>query len=183
MLYCYCSVSKSCLTLWLHGLQHTRLSCPLLSLRVCPHSCPLGLPSGASGTEPSWQCRTQNRCRFSPGVGKITWRRAWLSTPVFLPGEPPWTEETGWIQSIGSQSVRHHWSNLAHRLKCPLSWWCHPTISSLSPLLLLPSVFPASGSFPMSQLFASSAQNIGASASTSVPPVNIQDWFPLNWPV
>ena len=47
------------------------------------------------------------------------------------------------------------------------------------PLLLLPSVFPASGSFPMSQRFASGGQSIGVSASASVHPVNIQDWFPL----
>ena len=49
------------------------------------------------------------------------------------------------------------------------------------PLLLLPSIFPASGSFPMSQLFASGGQSIGVSASTSVLPMNIQDWFPLEW--
>ena len=66
---------------------------------------------------------------------------------------------------------------------CPSSWWCHPTISSsiTHPLLLLPSVFPASGSLPVSQIFTSGGQSIGASASASVPPVNIQGWFPLGW--
>ena len=49
------------------------------------------------------------------------------------------------------------------------------------PLLLLPQSFPASGSFPMSQFFASGGQNIGVSASASVLPMNIQDWFPLGW--
>ena len=49
------------------------------------------------------------------------------------------------------------------------------------PLLLLPSVFPASGSFPMSQFFASGGRSIGVSASASVLPVNIQDWFPSGW--
>ena len=49
------------------------------------------------------------------------------------------------------------------------------------PLLLLPSIFPASGSFQMSQLFTSGGQSIGVSASTSVLPMNIQDWFPLGW--
>ena len=49
------------------------------------------------------------------------------------------------------------------------------------PLLLLPQSFPASGSFPMSQLFASGGQSIGVSASTSVPPMNTQDWSPLGW--
>ena len=62
----------------------------------------------------------------------------------------------------------------------PLSWWYYPTISSsVTPLLLLPSIFPVSGSFPMSQLFASVGQSIGASASASVLPMNIQSCFPL----
>jgi len=62
---------------------------------------------------------------------------------------------------------------------CPSNWWSHPTISSsVIPLFWLQS-FPASGSFPMSQLFASNGQSIGASASTSVLPKNIQGWFPF----
>ena len=68
-----------------------------------------------------------------------------------------------------------------HPNPCPLSWWCHPTISSFSSRL---QSFPASGSFPMSpmsQFFASGGKSIGASASASVLPVNIQDWFPLGW--
>ena len=65
---------------------------------------------------------------------------------------------------------------------CPLSWWCHPTISSsVIPFSSCLQSFPASGSFQMSQLFASCCQSIGVSASTSVLPVNIQDWFPLGW--
>ena len=59
---------------------------------------------------------------------------------------------------------------------CPLNWRCHPTISP-SHLLSLP--FPASESFPMSQLLASGGQMIGASAAASVLPMNIQGWFPL----
>ena len=63
---------------------------------------------------------------------------------------------------------------------CPLSWWCHPTISSsVIPFSSSLQSFPASGSFPISQFFTSSGQSIGASASVSVLPVNIQDWFPL----
>ena len=63
----------------------------------------------------------------------------------------------------------------------PLSWWCHPIMSSSVTLFsYCPQSFPASGSFPMSQLFASSGQSIGAaSASASVLPVNIQGCFPL----
>ena len=65
---------------------------------------------------------------------------------------------------------------------CPLSQWCHPAISSsIVPFSSHLQSFPASGSFQMSQLFASCGQSIGASASTSVLPMNIQDWFSLGW--
>ena len=61
---------------------------------------------------------------------------------------------------------------------CPSSWWCHPTISSsVIPFSCL-QFFPASGTFPVS---SSGGQSIGASASASVSPVNIQSWFPLGW--
>ena len=67
------------------------------------------------------------------------------------------------------------WSN-----SCLSIQWCHPTISSpVVPFSSCPQSFPASGSFLMSQLFASGGQSIGASASASVLPKNIQDWFPL----
>ena len=60
----------------------------------------------------------------------------------------------------------------------PSSQWCHPTISSsVIPFSFCLQSFPASGSFPMSQLFASGGQSIGVSASTSVLPMNIQDWI------
>ena len=63
---------------------------------------------------------------------------------------------------------------------CPLSQWCHLTISSsVIPIFTCLQSFPASGSFPMSQLFVSGGQSIGVSALTSVLPMNIQDWFPL----
>ena len=90
-------------------------------------------------------------------------------------------------------TLRHH--VLQHtRLPCPsptpgacsnsspLSWWCHPTISSSVALFssCLQS-FPASGSFPMGQFFTSVGQSIRGSASASVLPVNIQNWFPLGW--
>ena len=65
---------------------------------------------------------------------------------------------------------------------CPLSQWCHPTISSSVVLFSsCPQSFPASGSFPMSQLFTSGGQSIGVSASASVLPMNTQDWSPLGW--
>ena len=63
---------------------------------------------------------------------------------------------------------------------CPLSQWCHPTISSsVVPFFSCLQSFPASGSFPMSLFFPSGGQRIGASALASVLPVNSQDWFPL----
>jgi len=95
--------------------------------------------------------------------------------------------------SVMSNSLRLH--RLQHaRPPCPsptpraysnsrsLSRWCHPTISSsVIPVSYCLQSFLASGSFPMSQFFTSSGQSIGASASTSVLPMNIQDWFPLGW--
>ena len=65
---------------------------------------------------------------------------------------------------------------------CPLSWWSHPTISSsVAPFSSCPQSLPASGSFPMSHLFAWGGQSIGISASASVLPMNTQDWSPLEW--
>ena len=68
----------------------------------------------------------------------------------------------------------------AYSNSCPLSWWCHPTISSsvipFSPCL---QYFPASGSFQMSQFFSADGQSIGVSVSASVLPMNSQDWFSL----
>ena len=93
--------------------------------------------------------------------------------------------------SVVSDSLQPH--GLQHaRLPCPspspracsnsclLSQWCHPTISSsVVPCSSCLQSFPASGSFPVSHLFTSGGQSIGVSASTSVLPMNIQDWFPL----
>ena len=65
---------------------------------------------------------------------------------------------------------------------CPSSRWCHPAISSsVVPFSSCPQSFPASGSFPTSQLFAWGGQSIGVSASASVLPMNTQDWSPLGW--
>ena len=87
------------------------------------------------------------------------------------------------LQPHGMQHTRLPCPSLSPRVcsnSCPLSWWCHPSISSLiapSPPAL--KSFPASGSFPVSQIFISGGQSIGASASASFLPMNIQDWFPL----
>ena len=69
-----------------------------------------------------------------------------------------------------------------HPNPCPLSWWCHPTISSsVVPFSSCPQSFPASWSFQMRQLFTSGGQSIGVSASKSALPMNTQDWSPLEW--
>ena len=69
-----------------------------------------------------------------------------------------------------------------HQNPCPLCRWCHWTISSsVIPFSSCPKSFPSSGSFQMSQLFAPGGQSIGVSASTSVLPMNTQDWSPLGW--
>ena len=69
-----------------------------------------------------------------------------------------------------------------HPNSCSSSWWCHPTISSsFFPFSSCPQSFPASGSFPMSQISASGGQSIGVSALTSVLLMNTKDWSPLGW--
>ena len=95
--------------------------------------------------------------------------------------------------SVMSNSLQPHWlqhtrpprPSLIPRVysnSCPLSQWYHPTISfSVIPFSSCLQSFPTSGSFQMSQFFASGHQSIGPSASTSVFPVNIQDWFPSGW--
>ena len=70
----------------------------------------------------------------------------------------------------------------AYSNSCPSSRWCHPTIlSSVVPFSSCPQSFPASGSFPMSQLLASSGQSVGVSAIASFLPMKNQDWCPLGW--
>ena len=87
------------------------------------------------------------------------------------------------FQPQGLQHTRLPCPSLSPRVcsnSCPLSWWCYSTIpSSVSPFSYCPQSFPASRSFPRSQLFAWCSQNIGVSASASVLPMNIQGWFPL----
>ena len=70
----------------------------------------------------------------------------------------------------------------AYPNSCPLIQWCHPTISSsVVPFSSCLQSFPDSGSFQMSQIFTSGSQSIGVSPSTSVLPINTQDWSPLGW--
>ena len=66
----------------------------------------MGFTAGPGGQVSACHCRRQ-RGDFDPWVGKIPWKRKWQPTPVFLPGEFPWTEEPGGLQSTGSQRVGH----------------------------------------------------------------------------
>ena len=96
-------------------------------------------------------------------------------------------------RSVMSQSLRPHGLQLSwppcpsptpgiYSNSCPLSQWCHPTSSSsVIPICSHLQSFPASGSFQMNQFFTSGGKSIGVSASASVLPVNIRDWFPLGW--
>ena len=96
-------------------------------------------------------------------------------------------------RSVMSDSLRPHESKQAklpcpsstpgiYSNSCPSSQWCHPAISSsVVPFSSCPQSLPASGSFPMSQLFAWSGQSTGVSALASVLPMNNQDWSPSGW--
>ena len=98
----------------------------------------------------------------------------------------PWDMSNS-SQPHGPQHARLPCPSPAPRVypnSCPLSQWCHPTISySVIPFSSRLQSFPESGPFPMSQFFASGGQSIGVSASASVLPMNIQGWFPLGWTV
>ena len=116
-------------------------------------------------------------------IKTLQWILYWISSIQFsslqllsrvLLFATPWTAARQASLSITNSGV---YSN-----SIPLSQWCHPTISSsVVPFSSCPQSFPASGSFQMSQLFASSGLSIGVSALTSVLPINTQGWSPLGW--
>ena len=111
------------------------------------------------------------------------------SCHLFLISSPP----VQISRSVMSDSLQPHYLQHARPLcpspttrvypnPCPSSWWCHPAISSsVIPFSSCPQSYPALGSFPMSQLFTWGGQSTGVSASTSVLPMNTQDWSPLGW--
>ena len=123
--------------------------------------------------------------------------------PISFTG-PPWLQlQSGdlrpfssvhFSRSVVSDSLRPHESQHTrppcpsptpgiYSNSCPSSRWCHPAIlSSAIPFSFLPQSLPASGSFPMSQLFAWGGQSTGVSAWASVLPMNTQDWSPVGWP-
>ena len=126
-----------------------------------------------------WTFRIVTCCHFSP-FNNFTTLEKLLSSVQFS-------------RSVVSDSLQPHELQHArppcpsptpgvHPNPCPLSRWCHPTVSSsVVPFSSCLQCFPASGSFQMGQLTAAGAQSIGVSASTSVLPKNTQDWSPLRW--
>ena len=161
--------------------------------------------------ESTCQCRRRNRSGFNPWFGKMhggghgdPLQHSCLVNPLgqrSLAGYSPKSQTclkqlqsvSQFSNSVVSDSLRPHGLQHTrppcpsptpgvHSDSCPLSQWCHPTISSsVVPFSFCLQSFPASGSFQMSQLFASGGQSTGVSASTSVLPMNIQYWFPLGW--
>jgi len=130
--------------------------------------CPWDFPGKNTGVDchfllhsTHWLCL--NDVRIICGVSSVTQP---LQPPGLQHTRPPCPSPT---PSVYSNS-------------CPLSWWCHPTISSsVVPFSSHLQSFPASGSFPVSQFFPSGDQSIGASALASILPMTIQDWLPLGW--
>ena len=113
---------------------------------------------------------------YSLEVGRLQTKRIMLLLLLF-------SHLSDSLLPLGLQHARLPCPLLSPRVclnSCPLSWWCHPTIlSSVAPFSSCLQSFPASRFFPVSQLFASGGQHIGASASASVLPMSIQGWFPL----
>ena len=162
-------------SLWPHGLQHTRPFCPSPSPGVCPSSCSLH----------QWCCPADSSSDvlfpFSifPSIRDFSnnkiFRSIQFSCSVL--SNCLWPHELQHARPPCPSPTPGVYSN-----SCPSCRWCHPTISSsVIPFSSRLQSFPASGSFPVSWFFSSGGQSIGVSASASVLPMNIQDWFPLGW--
>ena len=155
------------------------------TLPLCPHiweplqlTLSLPFPHHFCAIQKTWRLR--QFWRTWKNVDKTFWIRFRTSSVQFS-------------CSVVSNTLRPHESQHArppcpspapgvHPDSCALSRWCHPAISSsVTPFSSRLQSFPASGSSPVSQFFASGGERIGASASASVLPMNIQDWSPLGW--
>ena len=123
----------------------------------------------------------------------LTWITAQHCSWMSLIAPCKYISSVQFSHSVVSDSLRPHELQHArppcppqtpgvHSNSCPSSQWCHPAISSsVVPFFSCPQFLPASGSFPMSQLFTWGGQSIRVSASASVLPMNTQDWSPLGW--
>ena len=181
-----------------HESQHARPPYPSPNPGVYPNPCPLSQwchPAISSSVVPFSSC-----LQSFPASGSFP--MSWLFDQVAKSAYslPNLMKTAGWVptcnsvqfsRSVMSDSLRPHESQHArppcpsqtpgvYSNSCPSSRWCHPAISSsVVPFSSYPQPLPASGSFPLSQLFASGGQSIGVSVSTSILPMNIQDWFLL----
>ena len=132
-------------------------------------------------------------CKIKSTTGKKKNRKTNLLWIYHCTNEKVKVSSVQFSLSVMSDSSRPHESQHArpscpsptcgvYSNSCPLTRWCHPAISSsVIPFSSCPQSLPASGSFPMSQLFTWGGQSIAVSASTSVLPMNTQDWSPLGW--
>ena len=111
--------------------------------------------------------------------------RAMVLFPIFPHLQFSSVTQSRW--TLRHHGLQHAWLPCpsaapgAYSNSCPLSWWCHPTISSSVVPFSHHQSFPALGSFQMSQFFTSGGQSIGVSVSASALPMNIQKWSPLGW--
>ena len=138
--------------------------------------------------EPKGEKKFISQCEVILSILDITWPRAKKHTEIHSSGNDQFSSVTQSCPTLcdhmdhSTPGLPVHYQLPEFTQSCPLSRWCHPTISfSVIPFSSCPQSFPASGSFQMSQLFTSGGQNIGVSASSSVLPVNTQDWSPLGW--
>ena len=126
-------------------------------------------------------------CNHRPGqdIEHLQQPRRFFYAPLGVQFSSVWLLSHVWLFVTPWTAARKvSWPSPTPRVysnSCPSSRWCHPTISSSVIPFSCPQSFPASGSFPMSQLFASGGQRTGVSASISVLSMNTQDWSPLRW--
>ena len=160
--------------LWPHGLYPARLLCPWGFSRQ-EYWC--GLPCPPPGDLPNPWIEPR-----SPTLQAHSLPSEHQGSPV-NPTQFSCSVVSDCLQPHGLQHARLPYPSptpRAYSNSCSLSQWCHPTISfSVIPFSSHLQSFPASGSFPLSQFFASGGQSIGGSDSASAIPMNIQDWFPL----
>ena len=160
-----------------HGLQHTKLPCPSLTPAVYSNSCPSSRwchPTISSSVVPFFPCPQSRPASESFPMSQLfAGGGQSIRVSVLCP-----TLCDPMDCSMPSFPVHHQLPELAQTHVHQVSDAIQPSHPLSSPLFL-PSIFPASGSFPMSQFFTSGGQSIGVSASASVLPINIQDWFPL----
>ena len=160
-------LEHSCFTMLYYFLLHSKVNPPYIYI----HSLCFGFPKMATNYQLLFSTRHENSSlSLESELSSVQFSRSVVSNSL----QPHRLQHARLPCPSPTPGV---YSN-----SCPLSQWCHPTLSSsVDPFFSHLQSFPASGSFPMSQLFASGGENIWVSASKSVLPMNIQDWFPLGW--